>query len=342
MAKVTTRDVASEAGVSQSTVSLVFSGKATVSISQATRVRVEEAARRLGYRAKPKRMHADTPTTIGILTPTLSNLYYPFLIQHVEKYAASQGVDTIIINTLRDPEIERKKLSKINQRHINGLLCLYTPKAELPSGCPIVIVSEKQPDLPFDTVCLNSFLAGQMMASHLISLGHERIAYVATPIENITSSRRLRLDGIRSRLAESGLEDQLVVMIGDEDEKDTKNAAYEFNVGQNLTAQLLDRESSVTAIIAVNDMTAAGCLSTLNERGVRVPGDIALCGFDNLLISRITSPQLTTMDQMAYHGSIMGFTMLLNKLNEGDSANTAVRVEYEPRLYVRGSTAEKS
>ena len=142
--------------------------------------------------------------SIILLAPTLSNLYYPFLLQNIQLLAESKGVKTIILNTLRNSELSHNGIDPAILRAADGLLCLYPPNFPLPPHLPAVIVSEKTLDSPYDTLSLNSYTAGYMMADHLISLGHDKIAYISTPLNNITSSRQNRLDGIRTRLSESG------------------------------------------------------------------------------------------------------------------------------------------
>ncbi len=337
MGTPTTRDIARLANVSQSTVSLVLSGKEGVSISEQTRARVLQASRDLGYARSRPRPKQDSPT-VALLAPTLSNPYYPFLLQNIQLYASSLGIQTLILNTLRDLNSGSQALKALSRCQVDGVLCLHVPNFPLPERLPVVIVSEKNPGSPNLTVSLNSYTAGYMMADHLLSLGHERIAYITGPFENITNSRKNRYNGIAARMAESGLDKYLTILMDDE-ESELWDTAFEFNSGRALAERLLRSKQDITAIIAVNDMTAAGCMSTLQETGIRVPSQIAVCGFDNLLISRMLRPQLTSIDQMAYHGSKMGLNLLLDKIHNAQNGDElTVHVEYEPKLFVRGST----
>jgi LacI family transcriptional regulator len=179
-----------------------------------------------------------------------------------------------------------------------------------------------------------------MVTDHLLSLGHRDIAYITTPLSNVTDARRSRMEGIRDRMRETGLEAHLQVLV-DENENETAEAAYEFECGVRLTEKLLQQENKCTAIVAVNDMTAMGCISTLNQHGIRIPEEMAVCGFDNLVLHRMLHPQLTSVDQMAFHGCKVGLSILMEKMNSTVSGAEPVYMEYQPRLYVRGSTVKE-
>ena len=125
--KVTTKDIAKKAGVSQTTVSLVLNNNTKVSISSATKELVLKTAAEMGYQFK-KRESSGKKTCIGLLVPTLSNLYYPFLVQNIENYAAELGVTVVLQNTLRSIEKERECFEVLRGLGAQGVLCLYTPK----------------------------------------------------------------------------------------------------------------------------------------------------------------------------------------------------------------------
>lgn len=340
--KVTTRDIAQAANVSQTTVSLVLNHSTKASISPETREKVLKTAKSMGYQFK-KRAHSLTQKPlIGLLTPTLTNPYYPSLIQNIELYARSLGLTLVMQNTLRSVEYEAQSFQYLRKIGVQGILCLFTPKAPLPTDLPIVIIGEKGKGIQADTISLNSYAAGKLAADHLLSLGHRQIAYLSTPFTNMTDARRKRMEGIRARMEEEGVQDCLTVLV-DDPENERFDGAYEFDCGKRLTEMLLHQYPDCTAIIAVNDMTALGCMAVLNRHCIRIPQDMALCGFDNLYTHQLTNPQLTSIDQMAFHGCKAGMQMLLDKINHPLAQTPPVFMEYEPRLYARGSTdPEKS
>jgi len=339
--KVTTSDIAKAAGVSQATVSIVLNNNTKVSISSETRALVLKTAEKMGYKFKKRAKSIDQSTVVGLLIPTLSNLYYPFLAQNVESYAKTLGLTIVMQNTMRSEEYELQSFNYLRSIGVRGIVSLFTPKAPIPEDIPMVIVGEKLSGVEVDTVNLNSYVSGQVAAEHLISLGHKDIAFISTPFANITDARNNRKDGILSKMEEAGLGDKLHVLVDEEDENDNLDSTYEFDCGARLTEQLLRKYPQCTAIIAVNDMTAMGCISVLNKHGVRIPEDMAICGFDNLYLDRMMSPQLTSVDQMAFHGCKVGLGVLLEKMKSFSMQDGPVYLEYQPRLYVRGSTVKE-
>ena len=339
--KVTTNDIAKAAGVSQATVSIVLNNNTKVSISSETRALVLKTAAEMGYKFKKRGKALDQSTVVGLLIPTLSNLYYPFLAQNVENYAKTLGLTVVMQNTMRSEASEMRSFNYLRSIGVKGIISLFTPKAPIPEDIPFVIVGEKPENVEVDTVNLNSYVSGQVIAEHLISLGHKDIAFVSTPFSNITDARNKRKEGILSKMKEAGLGDRLQVFVDQEEENDNLDSTYEFDCGVRLTERILKEYPQCTAIIAVNDMTAMGCMSTLNKHHVSVPEQVAICGFDNLYLDQLMSPQLTSVDQMAFHGCKVGLGILLEKMKNFSSQESAVYLEYKPKLHVRGSTVKE-
>ena len=334
MGKVTSKDVAQLAGVSQTTVSFVLNKRSSASISPETTEKVLRAAKALGY-AIPRREHKKHPITLGLMVPTLSNMYYPFLLQHIEIEAKARGIHVIILNILRDSKNEAAYFEYLRNGTVDGILALFMPQTDIPKELPVVIVSENQPGTLTDTLSLNSYQAGYMLADHLLKLGHRDIAYISSPLSNITSARKYRLEGIHACFSEVGLEHRIQVL-AETAEQEIHDTAYEYDCGYSLTKRLLAQHTSATAIVAVNDTTAAGCISALQEAGLRIPQDMAVAGFDNLLIAKIL--QLTSVDQMASHACRVALDMLIEKITRPHASVLPIKMEYMPQLIVRAST----
>lgn len=346
--KPTSHDVAQLAGVSQSTVSMVLNQKTGASFSRETIDRVLDAARKLEYRIPAvKRSTAGAqPDVIGVLVPTLSNPYYPMLVQSIEQAAAERGFHVLLCNTRRDEKTEQYYLNLLGQGCVRGIIYCFTPglsvSASRQSSLPTVVIGEKDDRINLDTVGLHSFKAGVLVADHLISLGHHKMAFVSTPLQNMTLSRKLRLDGIRSRLQSHGLETSLIIKAATSEQEQALQA-FELEAGYHLTRELM-QETDVTAIIAVNDITACGVLNALNSLGCQVPGQVSVCGFDNILLASASYPGLTTIDHSIEQRARTALDILMEKAGKldeqaKDQPNDRVyKIEYEPRLIVRAST----
>ena len=335
---VTTRDIAKAAGCSQSTVSVVLNNNKKISISPETRAHVLKIAEELGYQFKKRVKSQEESVTVGLLVPTLSNIYYPMLIQNVESYARTQGISIIVKNTMRSVELEERSFDFFRKIGVHGVLCLYSPQAHLPKDIVSVIVGERLFDVDADTVGLNSYAAGQLVAEHVLSLGHKNVAFISTPLSNITNARRKRMEGIQDVMTKAGLADCLITLI-DDNENESADTLYEYECGMRMTKKMLEQYPQCTAIIAVNDMTAYGCISALNEQQIAIPEQVAICAFDNLILDRAITPQLTSVDQMAFHGCKIGLSVLMQRANV-DTKEDPVYMEYTPILHARASTVK--
>lgn len=351
MKKPTSSDVAKLAGVSQAAVSLILNENEKISFSQETRDRVFAAAQKLGYRLPARKKRDKTEARmLLVFTPTLTNPYYPELVQHVQEYVQPLGYHVAVCNTFRDPELERYYLNTQVNSHVAGIIYSFLPSfpdliEKISGTIPAVIIGEKQEDLGLCSVGLNNAYAGAMLAEHLYRQGHTRIAFLSTPLDQFTMARSQRLEGIRRQMELYGIGDNLEIIIADYQEQDSEikgGLPYEYGVGRKLTKKFLEGSYRATALIGVNDMTTLGIMSELSASGYRIPGDFSVCGFDNIFSANVTTPGLTTVEHHLRARCHAAADMLINParmLPGTDSDMPPVnKIEYTPRLIVRGST----
>lgn len=343
MKRPTSRDVAKLAGVSQSTVSFVLNNRTDINISQSTRTKVLEAAKRLKYvpNTFAKGLKTNKSKLIGLLVPTITNPFYPMMTQNIEEYAASKGYNILLCNTYRKVNYEEFYLNLMFEKGVDGVIYCFTPSRtfhilEMLKKIPIVIVGEKDDNLQVNIIALNSFKAGEMVAQHLVELGHKKIAFITSPLNGLTMSRKKRLQGVVSKLKEYGLDKNLIIKF-EEYEQESTDSTYEIEIGFNLTTEILKKEE-VTAVIGVNDMVAFGALNAILHMGLRVPEDISVCGFDNIYFSRMLQPRITTVEHYTLQRSRLALDTLLEIVENPNNPNI-LRVEYEPQLIVRESSA---
>jgi len=199
---------------------------------------------------------------------------------------------------------------------------------------PVVVFGEAPDHRDIDIVNLNSVRAGEAIADHLVGLGHRSIAYLTSPVNNVSLSRRQRLEGVSRRL--KGIAELLVLT--DNNENEAMNANYELDIGESLAERLIKyAEKPVTAIIAANDMIAIGAMRRLKTLGIRIPQDISVCGFDNIIFSEFISPSLTTVDHCTVQRSRLVIDTLDDKITRRHTLR--VNVNYEPQLLLRESSA---
>lgn len=341
MKKVTMTDVAKLAGVSQSTVSFILNNEKQ-SISDEVKKKVYNSIDQLGFVPRTKAQNYTKPSDliIALFVPNVSNLFYPELIKSIDLYATIKGYRLITINTSRDIANEQYYFRLLVNMKIAGIIFGFTPtfsdikKAKL-LNIPIAIIGETEDELGVDIVTLNSIKAGEIVAQHLVELGHKKVAFISGPIESVSLSRKRRLEGLKA-----GFNNKSVLDIyTDSNEREIENKNYEIEIGYNLTIKMMKySSSSPTAIIAANDMIAFGVIKCLCEMKFKIPCDISVCGFDNILFSSTIQPTLTTVDHCTDQRCRLAIDLLDDKITK--RTQSPIKVNYEPFLVLRESTGK--
>ncbi|MEV6180085.1 LacI family DNA-binding transcriptional regulator [Streptomyces sp. NPDC052015] len=328
--RVTLTEIARRAGVSVPTVSRVVNGRSDV--SSETRARIEDLLRLHGYRKRP----SSAPTRAALLDLVFHDLDSPWaveIIRGVEETAHAAGVGTVVSAIHGRSGDAREWMRNLRARASDGVI-LVTSALE-PTlheqlrilGVPLVVVDPTgSPALDTPAIGAANWAGGLAATEHLLSLGHRRIGLIAGPPRLLCS--RARFDGYRAALEAAGLavEESLVVP-GD----------FRPESGFTGCTALLDLHEPPTALFAASDQMALGAIEALRRRGLRVPEDMSVVGFDDLPEVRWSSPPLTTVRQpLADMGKLAARTVL--SLARGDRPD-APRVELGTELVVRSSTA---
>ncbi|WP_245430381.1 LacI family DNA-binding transcriptional regulator [Rhizobium tropici] len=327
--------MARAAGVSQATVSMVLSGGGA-SIPAETWERITKAAKDLGY--VPNRFAQALKTsrtmTIACIVPDITNPFYPSLIRGIQSVADGQNYDVITVNTDGTPERERHFLDWARQGRVDGVIgVFFTLKAKdfnplVEAGVPIVRIESSKKrggEIPIDDIYVDSRAAAQTVTEYLLGLGHKRIALVA----GRGGPQAHRIEGYRKALAEFGHPDHVV----------TDDEFSEMG-GVRAAESILGGDFRPTAIFAANDLMAIGVMQSLRERGIRIPEDIAVVGFDDISAAKLVTPTLTTVAQFQWKMGERAAQMLMERLRgEKTGAGTAVEMPFD--LIVRGSTSNE-
>ncbi|NHC15434.1 LacI family DNA-binding transcriptional regulator [Motilibacter deserti] len=329
--RITITAIAREAGVSVPTVSRVVNGRADVAPD--TRARVEELLNRHGYRRRGTRQPTDRAGLVDLVFNDLDSPWAVEILRGVEDVAHPQGVGTVVSAIHRHKSATRQWLQNLQTRASDGVILVLSdldPKvhAELRRlDVPTVVIDPAGvPSLDVPTIGATNWAGGLSATEHLLSLGHRRIGLIAGPRRLLCS--RARLDGYRAALEAAGLEveDELVYE-GD----------FYHEAGFTGTQQLLSLRRPPTAIFASSDQMAFGVYEAIRQRGLRVPTDISVVGFDDLPEARWSSPPLTTVRQpLVEMGMLAARTILA--LSQGEPLVTP-RLELATELVVRHSSA---
>ncbi|WP_410601063.1 LacI family DNA-binding transcriptional regulator [Amycolatopsis sp. lyj-90] len=286
----TLKDVAKLAGVSVKTVSNVVNGYDFV--KPENRKRVEEALASTGYRPNlgARNLRRGRTGFLGLMLPELSIPYFGELAGLVLQAAQEHEWNVLIEQTLGTRERERNALSALGPHLIDGAIispeALHTNDFEdLAPGVPLVMLGEHVVDVPIDHVGIDNVQAARIAVRHLVSLGRRRIAAIGAHPQRHTAAQRL--EGYHFALEEAGIAPIPDLVL--------PALRYHRANGAEAMAHLLALPEPPDAVFCFNDLLAIGALRAAAERGVRVPSDMAIVGFDNNEESAYSLPSLTTI-----------------------------------------------
>lgn len=346
---VTMNDIAVAAGVSQSSVSLILSGRADVSFSESTIARVHEAAKSLGYQAKTSSSNRSvTEQNILVLPATIGNPFYAVSTQSIEREARKHNLNVFICSTYHIPELEANYLRAAELMNFSGIIYLYPPdnKEEfqrISKKIHTVCICDNNSALDCDVVELDNFKSGQIAAAHLTSLGHKNIAFFTNSV-NDSASHAQRYKGILSHLEEEGLSKHFsLCLLNDCPADRTAMSRYDYQMGYRLVKTRHTQLKDVTGIICINDTVAFGAIDALTELGYRVPEDYSVMGFDNTVYASLSGINLTSVEHHIDLFSQTTVNFLLHRFNrqqdQSEMAYSRFRFECQPNLIIRNSTA---
>ena len=307
----TIHDVAKKAGVSSATVSHVINNSR--SVAPATRERVLNAINSLGYRRDgiARSLRRSQTGTIGLMISDLSNPFFPDVIRGVEDmvYGYGQNYNVILCNTEENEEKERLYLDVLLEKRVDGIVMApaggnHAYLRDLTaSGFPIVFVDRWLPGINVDAVVVDNDDAAYRIVTHLIGLGHRRIAIMVAQLGS--SAITERIEGYCAALATAAL---------------PFNPDYVFRSASSIDdgcaagLRLLDTVPRPTATFGTNNFVTIGMMNALAQRGLRCPEDLAVVGFDDFPWASAFHPRLTTVAQPGYELGHTAADLLLQRI----------------------------
>src|ERR1700674_1926051 len=303
---VTIKDVARESGVNISTVSRALNNG--YGVNDQTREHVIAVAAKLKYR--PNRIARGLVTgrshSLGLLISDIRNPFFAEVARGAEDAARAGSCDVVLCNSDLDADKQMQYVQSLSEKRIDGIMMNSVSmlsreqQAQLAaSGVPIVLLNRPATNHTFSTVCADNESGGALAAQYLLGLGHRKIAHLTGPRQHGNLSDRAR--GFVRALQSAENPVQPIVLHG----------KFNFDGGTELTRKLLDEHPDVTAIFAANDVMAFGVVQAVLDRGLRIPEDLSLIGFDNIEFSVIVHPPLTTIHQPKYEMGSAAVDVLL-------------------------------
>jgi LacI family transcriptional regulator len=324
---VTIEDVAKTAGVSVSTVSRVLNGKVDVAVE--TQDRIRSVIDDLGYTTNlaARSMRSFKKNMIGLIMPDIA---YPFAIEVMKgvNRAISESEFDLLVYTTGDvrksgrASHEQKYVSLLNNSITDGVIIVAPVTGEFVTDAPIVSIDPLMSNPNYPSVHATNHQGAMDAMSYLLGLGHRRIGFISGRAELESSARRLK--GYRDALEKADiLIDEELIASGD----------YTTETGIQSTRRLLSLNNPPTAIFASNDQMAMGVYQVAQERGLRIPEDLSVVGFDNIMESKYMG--LTTVDQFISEMGYVATQMLIKLINRTPLDSQTYRMQTQ--LVVRTS-----
>ncbi|RRN78141.1 LacI family transcriptional regulator [Pseudoxanthomonas sp. SGD-10] len=337
--EVTIYDIAKKLNISATTVSRGL--KDHPAINKDTKQKIFDLAKELGYQTNKfaSNLRKQKTHTIGVIVPRLNSLFMSSVLSGIEKVANNAGYNLIITQSFETEEKEKTNAHTMFNSRVDGLIVslAYDTKKYthfdpfIRKKIPLIFFDRVAEDTPATKVLIDNFNAGFLATSHLIEQGCKNILHITGNLHR--NVYKDRFGGYKKALEDNGLTynpDLLIV-----------NDLSEQAIFDCLTNDILKRKKLPDGLFVANDASAAFALTIFKDAGLKVPEDIAIVGFNNDLISRVTEPAISTVN---YPGAEMGETLariIINHLDGNGNLNFTNTVILNTELIVRGSSLKK-
>jgi LacI family transcriptional regulator len=328
--KVTIHDVAKAAGVSVSTVSRVLNDKDDV--ASTTQAHVQQIIDELGYASNlaARSMRSRQTNLLGLIMPDVADSYSIEVMKGVNQAIKANHYDLLIYT---NGDIQKNALAAREQYYVSllsssladGVIVVAPMASDFNTPAPLVVVDPNKQSPDYPAVIATNRDGAMSVMDYLISIGHQRIGFVGGRPEIQSATRRLQ--GYKDVLENAGIPlDQTLITIGD----------FSAETGRQYGHQLLALSPPPTAIFAANDQSAFGVIQAAHERGLKIPDDLSVAGFDNIPEAAYYLPEgLTTVDQSVFQMGLIATEMLV-QLIKGEALEKRLR-KMPTQLIVRGS-----
>lgn len=329
----TSQDVARVAGVSQATVSRVFAERGNVHSETAELVR--RVAQELGYRPNimARAMRTSRTGTVGVVVSRLTNPLYPMMLQTLGPQMVEAGLRMVVWSV--DEADEKFAIDAVKERSVDGVLVMTATadssalREVVNSGLPVVLINRVVDGLPLDQVESDNYAGGARVAEYFVRSGRKRIAMIGGP--QAPSTIRNRDSGFRVQLQKQSvsLETQLAVYV----------ESFSYQTGYAAAMRLLEMAIQPDAIFCANDVLALGACDAARRRGIRVPEELWIVGYDDIDMAAWDAFDLTTIRQPIADMCQVATQMLVDRI--GGSKEAPVKVVVPNELIIRGSTGRQ-
>lgn len=329
--RVTIKDIAKEAGVSVTTVSRVLNDKPDVNIE--TKKKIKKIIDKMGYNPNgvARGLVLNKTNTIGLIVPDISNPFFPEVARGVEHTAKRQGYSVILCDTDNNRDEERQAINLLRNKRVDGIVIFLSLSdkellKELEQGVlPVVQIADNISSYKISSVSIDNIKSAVTATEHLIQLGHKKIGHITGDLK--TSSAKNRLLGFKRAILSADLRyNEKWVLEGD----------YSRESGFKQMLKILSLDDKPTSIFTSNDLMALGAYEAILDNGLNIPEDISVIGHDNINISKLIRPGLTTIHQPKYSTGELAAQILINEI-KGKTNKKEAKI-LDTRLVIRNST----
>ncbi len=324
------KDVARVTGLSVATISKYINGG---NVLEENKKCIEEAIQALDFKVNEMARGLKTrkTMTIGILIPTLENIFFTRIVSIVENILIRNGYSTIICDYKEDRKLEKEKLNFLVNKKVDGIITVPLGiddkdiQGLTDKDIPVVLIDRPVKGANCDTILVDNLNASYAAVEHLIIKGHKRIAIISGPTDIYTAEERLK--GYIRVHEDYAMElDYSLIKYGD----------YQIESGYALLNAILDSEQPPTALFVTNYEMTLGVIMAVNERNVRIPEELSLIGFDNLQMARIVKPPLSIVMQPIEQIGETSADILLKRLKK-DNANFPFMIRLKTEVLIKDS-----
>lgn len=299
--KVTIQDVAKQSGVSITTVSRVINKNYPV--KESTRIKVEKAIKELNFTPNmlARGLIRNKTYTIGVIVPSIANLFFPTVVKGIEHYMKDHGYTILLSDTEGDYKEEQKIITTLLERQVDGIIIIDPRNDNMKSGylenmtdkIPLVVINGYSKGIKCHFVLNDQEMGTYDALNYLLECGHKNIAFLrGKDSYSYDLKEQVYYDTHENNNMIINGENILVIEDG--------NSIQTADMSMEMVMERLQSKKPPTAIFACNDTMAVGAMNGIKKLGLRIPEDVSVIGYDNTMISQLTEPKLTTVDQNMY------------------------------------------
>ncbi len=324
------KDVASKSGLSIATISKYINGG---NVLEENRKIIDKVIKELGFEVNEiaRGLKTNKTMTIGLLIPSLENIFFTSIVSNIESVLIKSGYSTIICDYKEDKDLEKQKLDFLLKKMVDGIITMPMGNdsdainSVIKRNIPVVLIDRALRGIECDTVLVDNLNAAYNAVEQLIILGHRRIGIICGPDDIYTAQERLK--------GYERVHDDYNMSI---DSKLVKKGDYQVESGYRLLGELMKMEEPPTAILVTNYEMTLGALMAVNEDNIKIPDDVSFIGFDNLQLSKVVKPPLSIVIQPVQQIGEVAANTILKRL-KGDTSNFPSMIRLKTELMMKES-----